>query len=652
MKQVLYENFQDFELNEFPYDRGHTALGEYHFIKDEGYTGNFYDPIRSHQWRSLDGSWLVTSDGNKRYMEQNRGNNSTGAFENVYCCLVHKTALFAPYILEFDIRILEMAHFCGMGFHYLTSRNYYFIGIKENKIALFFRHENEFDILKEVSFKFDIDATYHFKIDIDQKVVVYLNDAYLFEIFLPFLEGRKVAFIAKSACRYSELSVTMTEKNYQMHQLKIKEEEQRISQKQQKYPKLKLIHKINLKNFGSGRQLRIRSVNKEPIFLIAQHQKRMIRDSFARLSCLTCFDYNGRILWQKGEANACWDTGLISCDLPFQIADINHDGKYEVIYSMDFEVIICDLLTGKIINKMPTPVIHNDPLVKNEPFYRLNVDAIRVADFTGLGYKGDFIIKDRYQNVWAYDHNMTFLWRYHHKNTGHFPYIYDFDGDGFDEMFVGYDMVDHDGTIKFSLPMNSDHTDEIIFARLHKEKPKQLILASGNEGVNIVNLDGTIAKHNEIGHAQRISVAKYDMNQDGLQIMATSFWGSNGIVCIYDCNGDLVCQREFCDNGHVITPISYDGKHSLAILNASDEGGLLDEELDIVVKFPQDHHPNLSIEVYDIDGDGIDEILCFDLEELWIYKAESWVPSQEYIKYSDDAFSNYRGEFLIPKEYD
>lgn len=652
MKQVIYEDFKDFDLNEFPYDRGHTALGEYHYVKESGYTGNFYDPIRLHQWRSLDGSWLVTSDGKNHYMEQNRGDQSTGAFKNVYCCLVHKTTFYAPYTLEFNLRIFEKNQYCGMGFHYSTSRKYFFIGLKEDHLAVFLREEEQFSILQKWNMNLDMDHTYHFKVEVGNSIIVYLDDTFLFDLKIPFIEGKKIALIAKSACRYSSILVQMTEENYKIHCVKTKEEEQRLLHKQSQYPKLQLLHKISLKNFGSGRQLRIRIVDGMPIFLIAQHQKRMIRDSFAHLSCLTCFDYNGNVLWQKGEPNACWDNGLISCDLPFQIADMNHDGKYEVIYSMDFEVVICDLLTGKVLKRMPTPVIHKDPLVKNEPYYRLNVDAIRVADFTGLGYKGDFIIKDRYQNVWAYDHNMNFLWRYHHKNTGHFPYIYDFDQDGLDEMFVGYDMVDHDGTIQFSLPMNSDHTDEIIYARLHKDKPKQLILASGNEGVNIVSLDGSIAKHNEIGHAQRISIAKYDEKRDGLQIMATSFWGSNGIICIYDCNGDELLKKEFFDNGHLLSPVSYDGKHILAVLNASEEGGLLDKDLDIVVPFPKDQHPTLSVEVFDIDDDGIDEIICFDLKELWIYKAESWTTPQKYIKYSDDAFSNYRGEFLLPEEYE
>ena len=361
---------------------------------------------------------------------------------------------------------------------------------------------------------------------------------------------------------------------------------------------------------------------------------------------------DGNVLWQKGEPNPSPDNTLISCDLPFQIADVNQDGRYEVLYSMDFEIVLCDLLTGKILKRMPTPVIHEDPLVRDEPYYRLNVDAIRVADFEGLGYKGDFIIKDRYQNVWAYNQRFELLWRYHHKNTGHFPYICDFDGDGKDEMFVGYDLVDHDGKIIFSLPMNSDHTDEIIYARLHKDEPKRLILASGNEGMNLVNLDGTIYKHNEIGHAQRISVAKYRKDFEGLQILATAFWGSDGILCLYDCHGNLLLQKEQRSNGNVITPVNYDGEDVLALLNAGPDGGLVDGALDKVVLFPEDGHPTLAAEVYDIDQDGIDEILCFDQRNLWIYKAESYGESEVYLKYPDDGFSNYRGEYLIPLEYE
>lgn len=650
MIKLIHEDFKDLELNEFPYDREHTALGEYHHVKPSGKYGRWYDPIALHQWRSLDGSWMVTSSNGIRYLEQNRGDNATDAFRNVYCCLVHEEKLYADYTLEFDLRLFEVGHFCGMAFAYTTSRKYYAVGMNGKNIALYRRNQEEFTILAQKSIFFDDLYTYHIKICVSSHTRVYLDGDLILEANVECKPGLSFACVAKSACRYKDITVFMEEAEYRLHLEKKEKEAKRIEAKRKPYPKLSCIRRIDLKNFGSGRQLRIAMVNNEPIFVMAQHQKRMIRDSFARLSCLTAFKQSGEVLWQIGEPNSCADNTLISCDLPFQIADINNDGRLEVIYSMDFEVIIIDLLTAKLIRKMPTPVIHEDENVKNEPFYRLNVDAIRVADFEGLGYKGDFIIKDRYQNVWAYDKDMKLLWRYHHKNTGHFPYIYDFDHDGKDEMFVGYDMIDHDGILRFSLPMNSDHTDEIIYARLHKDEPKRLILASGNEGMNIVNMDGSIYKHNEIGHAQRISVAKYNPILEGLQICATAFWGSDGIVCMYDCHGNLLCEMEQRSNGNVITPVNYDGKHILCLLHAGRDGGLADMDLDKVVLFPEDSHPTLCCEVYDIDNDGIDEILCWDLKEMWIYKASEFVPGTKYEKYPDEGFSNYRGEYLLPLE--
>ena len=217
-------------------------------------------------------------------------------------------------------------------------------------------------------------------------------------------------------------------------------------------------------------------------------------------------------------------------------------------------------------------------------------------------------------------------------------------------MFVGYDLVNSDGKIIFDLPMNTDHTDEIIYAKLKHDDDYKFVLASGNEGLNIINKDGTMFKHNDLGHAQRISVAPYDRESKDLMIMATSFWGSLGIVAIYDSNGDLKKQMEMESLGVLVSPINYDGYHVFALTHAGKDGGLIDKDLDFVVRFKDDGHPTLCQEVYDVDNDGIDEIICWDQHEMWFYKAEKTTEPKKYEKYPDEGFSNYRGEYLIPKE--
>ena len=649
MKYLIDENFKDFKLDEFPYDKFHTALGEYHHIVQEGYYGNFYDPIPLHQWRSTDGSWLITEEDGKRYLEQNRGDTAHGAFKNVFATLVHKEVLYSTYVLEYSVRLFSN-NLCGMAFSYHTSRDYYACFIDKCGIYLYKRYEETLELIDKYDIEIDDLKTYRIKICTGYYTSIYLDGVKVINHKINFKYQTKIAFVSKALARFSDLKLYMSDFEYKEHLKELKVEKKRLENKRLLYPKLKLIHQIDLKNYGSGRQLRIANVDGKTIFVIAQHQKRYIRDSFASISCLTAFDINSNVLWQIGEANNNFSNTLISCDLPFQIADINNDGKLELIYAKDFYINIIDLLTGKLINKFPTPIIEGDPLVKDEPFIRLNVDQIRVADFEGLGYKGDLIIKDRYQNVWALDKNMNILWRYHNKNTGHFPYVFDYNNDGYDEVFIGYDLVSHKGEIIFDLKMNSDHTDEIIYAKLDKDMPERLILASGNEGLNIVNMDGTIFKHNEIGHAQRISVAKYDNKIDGLQIMATSFWGSDGIIGIYDKFGNLIKNFEMETCGSLVSPINYDGFHILALTHAGIDGGLLDSNLDMVVKFPDDGHPTLTAEVYDIDNDGIDEIITFDTNKMYIYKASSFTKGKDYIKYPSDSFSNYRGEYLLPKE--
>ena len=650
----IKEDFNDFKIGELPYDKGHTALGEYHHIDYDGYFGNFYDPIALHQWRSLDGSWLITEDNGIHYLEQNRGDNTKGAFVNVCSTLVHKQKIFSNFSLSFNVRQFEVDSYSGIAFSYLTSRYYYGVVLEFDELKLIRRNEETIDVIKSIKIKFDDSIDYKIKVDVSNNVLIYLNDELVINEKIDYVKGRNIAFISKASCRFSNLVVELSDEEYKDHLINLEKENERLEEKRSHYPKLKCIKKINLGKSGTGRQLRIARFDGKTYLLFAQHQKRYIRDSFAHLSSMSLFEYeSGKLLWTIGEPNNSFDNTMISCDLPFQIADIDNDGRLEIIYARNFEVRIIDMLTKQLKASMKTPIIKGDPNVKNEPYYRLNVDAIRVADFEGLGYKGDFIIKDRYQNVWAFSYKNNFkeLFRYNHKNTGHFPYVFDYDNDGKDELLIGYDLINSDGKMIWSLPMNSDHTDEIIYAKLKNKTEEKFILASGNEGMNIINRDGTIFKHNEIGHAQRISVAKYDLNREGLQIMATAFWGSDGIVCIYDYNGNLLKQMEVGGNGSVITPVMYDGTNILALLHAGINGGLVDYELDRVVEFPNDSHPFTSSEVYDIDSDGIDEILCWDLNELWVYKAEEYVsPKKEYLKYPENAFSNYRGEYLISKD--
>ena len=653
MKILFDETFEDFEIGEFPYDLAHSALGEYHHIMPKGYTGNFYDPINNHQWRSMDGSWLIVSLDNKKYLEQNRGYNVKGHFSDLTSILVLKSHELKQFSVETEFTLYSTEHETGVAFGYVHSRKYYGLVFGEYYIEMFKKDQLTRTSIKRVPFQTRALETYKVVVEkLNGKIVVVINDVAIMEIDEISCAG-KIAVISQNACRYDYLKVLVTEEALRELGNEMITKERLLEQKSQQFSKLVLVNKIDLKGKGSGRQIRIANTNGTTIFVFAQHQKRMYRDSFAHISALTVFDITGKILWSFGETNNSLDYGPISCDLPFQIGDINNDSKLELVYAYNFEIYIVDLLTGTILKKYKTPYVKNiDTMEENYPYDYLNVDAIRFADFTKKGYQGDLMVKDRYRNIWGLDVDGDILFKYHHKNTGHFPYVYDFDSDGIDELFIGYDLVKN-GKVIWSLPYNNDHTDEIIYEALDDSPEKVFLLASGNEGFNIVDKKGNIIHSIPVGHAQRISLAKYDTKKDGYQICVTSFWGANGIIYVFDKNAKLLAEKEFIGNGNIITPVNYDNDYqNLMLMNTSCEyGGLFDAKLDCVVGFPDDGHPTLASEAFDVDSDGVDEILTWDMNSLWIYKAKHVKPKKiDYRRYPENSFSNYRGEFLLPKD--
>ena len=124
---------------------------------------------------------------------------------------------------------------------------------------------------------------------------------------------------------------------------KSKEEKkkEREEKDKKKYPKMKLAKKIDLKGCGTGRQLRFGHLlgTKEYQMVMAQCQKRVNRDAYGTISCLTAMDLDGNILWQHGEPTDNTEIGSISADMPMQIYDIDGDGYDEVITAKNFEEI-------------------------------------------------------------------------------------------------------------------------------------------------------------------------------------------------------------------------------------------------------------------------------------------------------------------------
>ena len=79
--------------------------------------------------------------------------------------------------------------------------------------------------------------------------------------------------------------------------------------------------------------------------LFAQQVAKVRGDAFDRISRLTAVTLDGKVLWQQGRPNPKND--LLTNDTPFQIHDLDGDGRAEVVLARDFQLQVLDGRSGR-----------------------------------------------------------------------------------------------------------------------------------------------------------------------------------------------------------------------------------------------------------------------------------------------------------------
>jgi rhamnogalacturonan endolyase len=659
---LFEESFSSFPLGPFPYDPEHSAMGEYHYFPSEGYTGRWYDPIANYSYKGP--SWLVTCpalDG-KKVMELSRIQEIQT--KTTLPTLVSGDPLWQDYLLKAVLRPLSKDLPCGLLFRYQTSLMHYGLFFTSEGLEIHRVEKNERTILAKAPVTWSTDEFQRVSITLKgEEITVRHQEKELLLVKDGLYPAGGIALSACMPTQYASVEVFTSNEELQRLEAETRRIQQRVERKSKAFPQPRLIKQINLQDFGAGRQIRFGHLlgTKELFFVMAQHQRRVFKDRYPFISCLTAVSLEtGQVLWQKGQGRDDGDVIELTTDLPFQVYDIDDDGFDEVIASWDFAIHILDGRTGEVKRKMATPL--NEQSAQelcgvefgHHAFERLNVDSIRIVNVTGKNRPSDLLIKDRYARLWIYDDQFNLVWKFTKNNTGHFPYAYDFNHDGKDEVFSCYNMIDSEGKLVWEIPIAIDHTDEIVIGPIDPEEEELIAIVAGWEGFMLLRKDGTILKREINGHGQRISVGNYLPRNPGMEICTTTFWGGQGIIYMHDCKGRELWSREMPCNGNVIAPVNWDGSgQDLLLLNAHAlQGGLMDGEGDIVVRFPNDGHPELCCEVLNVSGDEREELILWDRKCLWVYTQDTEQPLREktYLphKYPMYNASNYRGEFSFP----
>ncbi len=661
---LFSDDFRAFPIGEFPYDPDHTATGEYHYVVEKGDHGAWVDQVVNYNWRGHGPTWLITEKEGRHFIECQRIEKNNP--HRMFPTLQTGRLSWRNYTVSATVRRLSLRGMAGLCFGMNHSIDTLVFSLENRDTArLAHRYKEEIRVLAEVPFSSGSDTEYRFCVDISgTQVRCMINGETIIEAEVPLAaRGGKIALTADCPTRFGDVQVCVSSEEAEAIRQREEAAVQREQAEMAKHPAMKLWKKIDLKNFGTSRQLRFGHLLGDGSWqiVLAQMQKRVTGDAYGFISCLTAIDLDGNVLWQLGEPSEQSDVlGKVSADMPLQVYDIDHDGFDEIIVGWDFEIRILDGRTGAVKRAARTPYA-DEPDLHSVPydtyaFDRLNPDGIRICNFRGLEHPSDILIKDRYCRVWALDDQLNPLWYFKSPtNTGHCPLPVDVDGDGRDEVLVGYRLLDGDGSELWHYPITEDHTDEIVAGKfMPHDDNGYFACVSGTQGFFIGDFHGHIIARDMIGHAQRVSVANYCPEREGFEIAVTNFWGHQGCIFLYDAHGNQIWEMENEMNGNIIAPVNWDGSGVELILTNAEphRGGLLNGDGVRAVAFPDDGHPDLCVEVMDLTGDERDELVVWDYHSLWIYTQADGVKEQSYkpVKFPAYNASNYRGEYAFPDE--
>lgn len=348
--------------------------------------------------------------------------------------------------------------------------------------------------------------------------------------------------------------------------------------------------------------------------------------------CLTAFSLTGELLWQVGEPVK--QPGGPGSDYPAQIADIDGDGKLEVLAVMDKTFYVLDGANGQVKKMFPLKKLPQ--LASHDPRFPQGVgcpnahDCIIVANLRGKETPQDIILKDRYENMWAVDGDFNLLWT-HSGNVGHFPLACDINGDGRDEVMAGYDMLSAEGKVLWSCRDLDDHADCLWVGDVNGDgKPEVCVGGSVTclydaEGRELWRYTGSI-------ESQHVALGKFLPDSPGLQVAGLDrirrgdgykgqYNGKDGMFLL-DCQGRELWKENRKTKGWltiVNTYRNWAGEGRDYILAYRRGGGvtptLYNGEMEAVVTFPEDGYVLSG----DLFGRDCEDAVIYADGKVWIY---------------------------------
>jgi rhamnogalacturonan endolyase len=586
-------------------------------------------------------AWLVSTEAatGKSYMMQHWHHPPHG----VRAVLIAGEDEWTDYNYQALVRPLALDGVAGIAFSYQNNLQYYVLGLKggdtvelavQHLITKEFRMPN-WETVASAPFKYSTDEYYLLRVENEGATIrAHVNGTKALEITNAVYPGGKIGLSADIPARFQDVFVEALSPATQQIAERIERRNARLASLQADNPQPRLWRQFSVAGFGAGSNVRFGDLDGdgEMEMLLAQNIQTVSGDSFDTISCLTAVKLDGTILWQSGKSNP--RNGLVTNDNPYQIHDIDGDGRNEVVAVRDFQLQILDGRTGKIKQWTWMPVApqpDNAPWAVRRPYQREFGDSLFFVNVSGDPDRRDILVKDRYQHFWIYNRKLELLWS-GDGQTGHCPYP--FDAGGFDRIMIGYSMWDHTGKKLWSHDTDlRDHADSVAVANFSGDPQQEprVYSTGSDEGFLMFGYDGRILKHLMVGHAQCSSIGKYRMDLPGLQFMMVDFHWNPGVMLLFDWEGNVLATAEPIHNGSKLVPVNWrgDGEEFVLLSGDSRDGGMINGRFERVVMFPDDGHPDQACFALDLTGDGRDEVVLWDEKSVWIYTQDSPIRGQK-----------------------
>jgi hypothetical protein len=636
---------------------------------EEKYFKGWENPLTAPPWWGMPSMFRVVKENGREVLDH---------MDKSDRCIVTGDPLWQDYIVEAGVRQMlptstpnaddehNIIGRTGIMFRYQTLRHYYFYCLEGyDKLVLYRREDEAWTVLDYLYMNIDRSRYYKMRVEcVGDRLRCYLNGEKKFEAKDSTFKRGKIGIRTNTMARFDGIEVMMTERSMASFQKAKKNYETDLAELRKSYPQPVLVKKIDLTAYAPFflKLGNLRGKGKRDFLLL---HGEAIPSAKIAVPKITAIDLDGNVLWQmeypdlKGPASA-WGNFT-------KLRDMDGDGIDEIVCITPEKLVIISGRTGRLRAEADLPPVGpfigtssgSYPISRKAKIKPQNLlFSPYICNLRGGPYPRDIIIKDDHEGTggntcWAYDDKLNLLWTttIDQPKFGHHQDFWDVDGDGCEEIIMGYYLLDENGDIIWRMEgaeyiegfHGSRHVDAETMGEIdgNLDDGAEIAMAAGPEGFILVDANtGRVRRHYRVGHAQGISVGKFRPDLPGFQILIGNRWGSYGILNLFSGDGDKLLTFEPDNVSQGGPPVNWTGTgEELLFLSSTIPAlGMYDGYGRRVVTFPDDrifprdtYYLRHGTLVADLLGDSREEIVFVCDNILYIYSQNKPYPKGEKI---------------------